>query len=526
MHNTNGTLNQGILPTIAGGYTEVDPSSNNAKRVVLPTSGTFKITMKDLDSDESASVDGEMPYNVISQDNLQNPHAERLAGANLSSAFKEFQHGLFVQSQYSTVLWPSPAAVSNKMKAVPITADGVYSIGVQVNGKEPVTQTFRFLLDKGPLSMSPVEQKQLRQSKLGRFSRYMIKAHANAANSSVQLDRAGMYMVQLPNGDTVHMTLEETSPGQYAIVNMEVLSGYSHYRGGSGTLPRYNRTPATTPSAYNGGSGGVKEPFTFKVECDSTHIDHVSGLYMALKDRVADYEDVVDVLKSANTNPTCEVIRSLQQKQKEYQKQLTQLEKYHEKLHAEGPNAATKDPKMSYLIAQVIEDQYEYEHVGAKFKQNAYSAKILQGGTDAASRLKSELVNRYEEAQNSVRQADQDIADSKARAKGKGAGTKIKETAKRAGYNIKKGKAILVKKKAAANIRDLKEAIDSATGLLQENEDPQATIATFEELKRDLTYVMRVVTGGYAPREEEEADAAAERETDSSYMGNRRGWSY
>ena len=83
-----------------------------------------------------------------------------------------------------------------------------------------------------------------------------------------------------------------------------------------------------------------------------------------------------------------------------------------------------------------------------------------------------------------------------------------------------------MKKKAAANIRDLKEAIDSATGLLQENEDPQATIATFEELKRDLTYVMRVVTGGYAPREEEEADAAAERETDSSYMGNRRGWSY
>lgn len=327
-HNTDGTITQRILPTIAGVFTEVSPVQMGAKQVDLPAEGTFKITLEDIDSGDSASVEGEMPYNVVSQDNMQNPHAERLAGspALCKGFLKPFAHGLQTRAKYSTVLWPNPRAVQEAFKEIPIEADKLYDISVQMSDAEPVTQTFRFLLEKSPLNMNPVEKKTLKQSKLGRFYSSMIKAAANAGNVDISLDKSSTYNLAMPDGSSVKLTVEMRNGVAY-LVNVEVMQGYSQY----GNLPRYNKTPAGgLPKPYSQGSGGVSAvaPYTHKIECDTASTEHVGALYCALKDRIEDYAQVLDIMKSANSNPTCTIIKELDMKHKEYQKQFRQLGKF------------------------------------------------------------------------------------------------------------------------------------------------------------------------------------------------------
>lgn len=328
-HNTDGTITQRIIPTIAGVFSEISPIQSGASPVNMPSEGTFKITLEDIDSGDSASVQGEMPYNVISQENMQNPHAERLAGspALCKGFLKQFAAGLQTRSKYSTVLWPNPRAVQEAFKEIPIEAEKLYDISVQIDNAEPVTQTFRFLLEKSPLNMTPVEKKTLKQSKLGRFYTSMIKAAANAGNIEIALDKSATYNLAMPDGSSVKLTVEMRDDGVAYLVNVEVMQGYSQY-GNSQRLPRYNKTPAgRLPKSYSQGSGGVSAPYNHKIECDTASTAHVGALYCALKDRIEDYAQVLDIMKSANKNPTCTLIKELDLKHKEYQKQLRQLGK-------------------------------------------------------------------------------------------------------------------------------------------------------------------------------------------------------
>lgn len=509
-HNTDGTVQQRITPSIAGIYNKV--TFKKKKNTSMPTEGTFSITLEDLDSGVVAHVDGEMPYDIISLDNIQNPHAERLAGAHLKGPHKEFQAGLEAQTRNSTVLYPNPTAVATAMKSIPIVKDNLYEISVKINDSEPTTQVFKVLLDKSPSNLPPAQLKQLKQSKLGRFNTYMAQQQrqhiAGVAGGTIprelgpgmSLDTGETFFIQTDKGQW-HLTFGYNVMDRPTVTSIKFVSD-DNYGG-------YNGNPhGSLPASYNGGSGGVSTKFV----CDSSNVNHVGGLYLALNDRVAQYNDVIDTLKAVNRDPDCKIIKGLEQKNRKYTEQLRELEAFHKKLHEEGPQAAAENPKINTLIASIMEDQYN--HIGAKMKESSFAAKILKDGSAAAQDFATRVIEKFKAARETIRQMDEDIKASKAKG---GA----KEGIKRLKYNTKKGKAVLAKRNAEAEIKDLLAAIANAKDSPLRT-DPENESQKMDEIIVQLRDAQKGRTGGV----ESERGAPEEVPQDIEHRIKQSNWAY
>lgn len=172
-----------------------------------------------------------------------------------------------------------------------------------------------------------------------------------------------------------------------------------------------------------------------------------------------------------------------------------------------------------------MEDQYQY--VGGKMAQENYMAKILKDGAGAGTAIGNELLERYKSAQESVRQADEDIKASKQRAAKGGAGVKIKEGAKRIAYNAKKAAALLKKRKAEASINDLVAALLDAQGSPLVNNETSTVVNSLNDVISMLRNA-KTRTGGVASERGAPVDEDPTDELDDQYGGTSTAtnWAY
>lgn len=499
-HNTNGTIVQRSLQSIAGLFEGL--TSSNKKPL---DASTYQISISDNDTGKTGTVSGSVENDTVKLGST-NVAAERLAGAGLSGGLKPFAKTLKNRAQYVTTLWPSPLSVQKELSHIPVEKDHTYTVSVQI-GDVAKSKDFRFALDYAPQrSLNKLDQKLLRQSKLGRFTQHMMKTQYAAVGAEVALERTGIYLVELDNGMNVILDVEDKN-GVMTITNAQLMVGddnYDYYAN-----PRYSLPARGLPKVHNRGA----VPISHKFVCDSTDINHVTGLTMALKERVADHEDVLDTLKKINRDPACNIIKELESKTINYKQQLSALQKHQEKL-ATGEEMP-EDFTINALIAQVMDDQFAY--IGSSMKENTYAMKILKDGVNAARDLADIIINNFQAAQERMREADEAKAASKDRAKGQKFGTRAKEFFKRGGSNIKKGAAFAAKKKAEADMRMLQSVLSIAAN---------STLVTDESIKQELKAQIDRVTNARERTRQPEAESEVEVEGDDMYKIQSKKWDY
>ena len=498
--NTDGTVESRILPTVAGVYSE----GAAALKGVQPAKGfqegqRMTFSLKDLTSGKASGVvRADLPYNSVSLNNDHNMHSARMAGQYMKGHLAAFGEGMTLRTQYNAIAWPAPEEVKSAFAPVPLVADHVYEL-------QAGDQTQQFQLASEPQVMD----RRMRQSKLGRFYGHLLKVQSAASNTDVALDRTGTFRVNLTDGSVIILQVEMRDGVAY-ITDAQFMQGYGHQ-----SMPRYNPSPARgLPKAVYQGRLGLAQ----RLKCDPTRVEDVTALRMALKNRVAAYGDVLDVMRSANTNPECSVIRQTAQKVREYEDHLKQLDAYRENLHRHGAEVAEAQPQINALIGRIMQDQHEF--IGAKMKEQTYASKLLKDGTDAAEALAKEAVRRYQDAQEEVRKVDQELANSKARGKDGKTGTKLKEGAKRIALNAKKGAAILKKRSAEATMKDISAALEIAAG------SPLVTDEKVREKLREwITWLRESKTRtGLSP--EAETDDAEDDNDDQYHHESMRNYSY
>ena len=361
--NTDGTVEFTQIENVSAKYQDGD----YANVASLPEGGSYKITLKNETTGQSGIVTGSRSYDVIHPKST-NPLAARLAGIELKGPHKAFRSGIAAKLSETTELWPNPKDVSREMASIPINAQDTYSI--QLDDNEP--QHFRFNFDQD------IHSKELQQSRLGKFYNYMNKVQAIAGHAKATESMTFM----TADGDDVVLEFD-SNKNVVAIhynFNKSKDSGY--------TRPNKWGTKGL-PKAVNRG-----RPRNFassiQMKCDSGNINHVTALTMALKDRVGEYDQVIDAMKLINTNPRCTLIRDLEMQNDKFKGQLKQLEEYQAKLN-KSQDALDQDMKINSLINTVMEDQYE--HIGASMTgigtmlMANLRLKILDEGKDGLDTL-------------------------------------------------------------------------------------------------------------------------------------------
>lgn len=177
------------------------------------------------------------------------------------------------------------------------------------------------------------------------------------------------------------------------------------------------------------------------------------------------------------------------------------------------------------LVSSIMEDQYQY--VGASMQESSYRDKMDKDGAAAGRAIAAELIERYKNAQEKVRQADEDIQASKQRATKAGFFGKGGELLKRGGYNAKKLAALASKKLAENSIANLIAALTTAMGSRLVNDDKTTTLNTLNELITTLKE-SKTRTGGVASQRGP-PPSSAEPDDDqygSSSHHSKANWSY
>lgn len=332
--NTDGTVQYTQVDSCAGLYQNGDVQNV----LKLPESAPYQITFKNLTSGESGTVKGDISYDVI-HPKCTNPLAARLAGIDLKGPNRVFQAGLNAKLAETIELWPNPLATTKAMAHIPINAKDTYSI--QLNDEDP--QQFKFYFGDD----EDIKSKVTRQSRLDKFAQHMkklqsIAGHARSDNSMVLYTRDGQRVV-----------LDLDTSGNLVSIHFDMNDSGYHGKAtpnawGTRGLPKTVRKARTNVVSQ------------IKMQCDSSNINHVTALTMALRDRVGEYDEMIETLKRYNTDKNNSTIREMELKNDEFKKQLKQLETYQKDLNEKGPQ---NDMKINALISSVMEDQYA--HIGA-----------------------------------------------------------------------------------------------------------------------------------------------------------------